>query len=373
VVAWIFISSSLVNTAHFNGGSITWAPVDPYTNSSLVDITITQTYSWSYPKITCANDVPISTSGRSTQNDNLTCVVDCGTDGGYSTRLITILTDCISSSSSLGMMTSQRSVNVTLASDAHFSVAYQGSAWRALNSPAVSGLDWSILCGIDLRKRSDGFINTPPKVTVISPQYAIVNTLTQIKIPVSDANVGDDVRCRWSVFQPGFRRRRRRNEDEAADKYTSSKDVSEGILDSQKMVNMREKRAIKSCSHADCQSVCSKNCMCSCSICSNTNCVSSKCNDSTVCAIISTTTKTTKTSTTIVSTSSAATTTETAGTQKTTSLFPVRQAIDECGGICNPTSTPTGTTLSNCTLNFTGLIPDTWYAVSVQVRIIDIS
>jgi hypothetical protein len=32
---------------------------------------------------------------------------------------------------------------------------------------------------------------------------------------------------------------------------------------------------------------------------------------------------------------------------------------------------PIGTTLSNCTLSFTGLISDTWYAVAIQVNIVE--
>jgi hypothetical protein len=47
--------------------------------------------------------------------------------------------------------------------------------------------------------RPEGFINTPPVAIVVSPQYAVVNQTTQITIPVSDPNAGDDVRCRWSV------------------------------------------------------------------------------------------------------------------------------------------------------------------------------
>lgn len=202
------ILCGLINGIHFNGGTITWAPINPYDNSSSVVITITQSYSWSYPTMTCTNNVPISTSGRSGTNTNLTCVVDCSTDGGYSTKPIDILTDCTSSSSTLGMMTSQRSVNVTLFANASFSVAYQGSAWRALDYPTVSGLYWSILCAINLIKRPDGFINTPPVTGIVSPQYVIVNQTTKIKIPVSDVNAGDDVRCRWSVYTPGYRRKR---------------------------------------------------------------------------------------------------------------------------------------------------------------------
>ncbi|CAF1201607.1 unnamed protein product [Rotaria sp. Silwood1] len=120
-------------------------------------------------------------------------MADCSTDGGYSTKPIDILTDCTSTSSSLKMMTTERSKNITLSADAHFYLSYRGNAWLSLNDPAQPGLDWSIVTYTDLRKRPDGFINTPPVAKVVSPQYTIVNKTIQIKIPVSDANAGDDV------------------------------------------------------------------------------------------------------------------------------------------------------------------------------------
>ncbi|CAF1107244.1 unnamed protein product, partial [Rotaria sordida] len=152
-----------------------------------------ESYSWTYPYIKCLNNVPSSTSGFSSANTNLTCVVDCSTDGGYSNAPIDILTDCTSASSSMNMLTSERSKNISLSADAHFYLAYRGNAWVALNYPTQQGLDWSIVTHIDLRKRSDGFINTPPVAKVVSPQYVIVNRTVQINIPVSDANVDDDV------------------------------------------------------------------------------------------------------------------------------------------------------------------------------------
>ncbi len=56
----------------------------------------------------------------------------------------------------------------------------------------------AIVSLIDLRRRPDGLINTPPVAQIASPQYVIVNTTTVIKIPVSDVNTGDDLRCRWA-------------------------------------------------------------------------------------------------------------------------------------------------------------------------------
>ncbi|CAF1314835.1 unnamed protein product [Rotaria sp. Silwood1] len=198
IILLLFISIHSINihASHFNGGTITWAPIDPYANSSSVVITITQSYSWTYPTVSCTTNVPVS-SGKT--NANLTCIANCSTDGGYSSAPIEILTDCTSYSSTLGTVSSERSVNITLNTGAYFYIAYTGSAWRNLYATSTSGLDWSIVSLIDLRLRSDGIINTPPVADVLSPQYVIVNTTTLIDIPTSDINTGDDVRCRWAV------------------------------------------------------------------------------------------------------------------------------------------------------------------------------
>ncbi|CAF5209722.1 unnamed protein product, partial [Rotaria magnacalcarata] len=49
----------------------------------------------------------------------------------------------------------------------------------------------------NLTVRPDGFINTPPVATVISPIDVSVDTLTTITIPVIDAD-GDYTSCRWA-------------------------------------------------------------------------------------------------------------------------------------------------------------------------------
>ena len=333
---------------HFNGGTIRWEPVNPYDNSSSVKITITQTYSWAYPVMTCANDVPISTSGRSGENVNLTCVADCSTDGGYSSAPINILTDCVSVSSGLGIMSSQRAKNVTLSTGAHFYLSYRGSAWIALNNPVQSGLSWSILAFIDLRRRPDGFINTPPVSSVVSPQYAVVNRTVQIPIPVSDENAGDTLRCRWSTYTPGNRRRRQYDRGESFhDESIASLYKPESAKDD--WSHVRKKRRGNPCSSAGCSSTCNRRCPCSCSSCQGTSCSGPSCGTNPSCPIV-------------------ATTLETPGTLPTTSVYPNRQAIDECGGTCYPNSVPAGTTLSNCTISFKGLIAGAWYAISIQVR-----
>ena len=376
----IFVTTFiLIDGRHFDGGTINWAPIDPYDNSSSVDITITQSYSWTYPTITCANNVPITTSGRSTQNSNLTCVVDCTTDGGYSNKPIDILTDCTSVSASLGMMSSSRSHNVTLNASAHFYLAYVGSAWAPLNNPTQSGLEWSIVTFIDLRPRPDGFINTPPVASVVSPQYAFVNQTMQINIPVSDVNAGDDVRCRWATYTSGYRRRRgfKNGEHPTLPSALRSDDKK---ANSAVVVHTRNKRACIGCGSG---TLCSHWCSCDCAACDSTLCTGLYCALTTGCALASTTAATTittiattiittiattVTTTTISNTTAISTTTiDTPGILQSTSSYPHRNAINECGGICYPGSVPSGTTLSNCTVTFTGMIPGTWYAVALQV------
>lgn len=336
----------IVNGKHFNGGTIRWVPLNAYDNASAVGINIIQTYFWTYPLIKCDINVPISTPGRSTQSSNLSCVVDCSTDGGYSAKPISILTDCTSTAFAPNIMLTKRTVNITLTTGAHFYLAYVGSAWTPLGSPALSGLEWSIVTMIDLRKRPDGLTNTSPQSNMVSPQYVIVNHTTQIPIPVSDANIGDDIRCRWSIFTTGHRRRRRDpyTGPVGIDRYSAPK-IAKSPNENEPM-HVRNKR-MHLCSQ--CAATCVYRCQCNCSVCQGTNCTGSTCSSRTGCTSLSTTTL------------------ETPGILQSTSTYPVRQAIDECGGICYPNSVPNGTTLSHCSLSFRGLVPDTWYAVSIQV------
>ena len=345
----LFLCVIISDALHFDGGNIRWMPANPYDNSSSITIFIIQTYWWTYPTISCANNVPISTSGRSGENANLTCVTDCTSDGGYSTKPVSIVTDCISASSSLGMMTSQRSVNITLTAGAHFYLAYVGSAWRPLNAPPQSGLEWSIVSFIDLRLRPDGFINTPPTASVVSPQYVFLNETANIPISVSDANVGDDVRCRWSTYTVGYRRRKR-SEDEEHIRNGYDPQIYKQLSKDNEIIYTRKKR-ITCSGPAGCSTTCAFLCSCTCPSCVGTTCTGSECTLFAECPVVTTTL-------------------ETPGTLMSTSSYPHRQAIDECGSICYPSSVPNGTSLSNCTLSFKGLVPNTWYAVAIQVNTI---
>jgi len=56
LIIFTFLSVILIEASHFSGGTITWAAVDPQTNSSTVIITITQTYSWVLSRVRCSTN-----------------------------------------------------------------------------------------------------------------------------------------------------------------------------------------------------------------------------------------------------------------------------------------------------------------------------
>lgn len=184
----------LIESKHFNGGIINWAPVNPSSNSSTVSITITQSYFWTANVTLCSNIVPI-TPGEQFDNNTLKCAANCSAIDGYTP--IDIITDCKRVSTVVNTMASQRSHIVDLNADAFFSITYRDNYWLDLNHPLVSKPPWAMVASIDVRRRSDGFINTPPIASVVSPRYAIVNQTTKITIPIFDVN-GDVYKCRWA-------------------------------------------------------------------------------------------------------------------------------------------------------------------------------
>ncbi|CAF3701294.1 unnamed protein product [Rotaria socialis] len=169
-------------------------------NTDTYQYLLTQTYPWLYPTGNCTPIIRTATGVT-----NLTCVTGCSTDGGYVTHPISTATDCISYNTSLGMLTSEQSVNTTLDETAYFWLAFQGKAWRGLDNSAASSSQWSIVSLIDLRQRSDGLINTPPVGQVTSAQYVLVNQTALIKIQVSDVNVNDNIRCLWASKNSTYR------------------------------------------------------------------------------------------------------------------------------------------------------------------------
>ncbi|CAF1097116.1 unnamed protein product [Adineta ricciae] len=179
------------NGSHFLGGIISWRVQNSSTNTSLIGVLITQTYSWTYVPGRCDNNAIVTNQSVSGAIGTLTCSPTCppGCSG------ISAVPICIDLSILSGIAVGQRSDIVYIPEGSIFSVLYANSAWGTLS---LGGTTWSIASRINLVRRSDNnMFNNAPVATIISPVNIGVNQKTWITVSVSDAD-GDAVRCRWA-------------------------------------------------------------------------------------------------------------------------------------------------------------------------------
>jgi hypothetical protein len=206
IINWIFtllivlISVFAIHGSHFDGGSISYQVIG--TNGSQLVVSITQSYTYVYPTIYCNNSYIINQwtlplSGYSDATATLNCIANCSTQGGYTP--IPVASKCTDYSVGMAITVGQRTDDVLINNGSYFVVAYQANSFRTLSLPGSGGstLGWSISTVIDLRIRSDGKYNNPPKATMISPIYIPVGVQQKISIPTIDED-NDDVRCRFA-------------------------------------------------------------------------------------------------------------------------------------------------------------------------------
>ncbi|CAF0922470.1 unnamed protein product [Didymodactylos carnosus] len=184
------------DTSHFHGGSITYKPLDNTAiNSSEVSIIITQTYSYTWTKVTCTNSMILNQTqlylgSLGGNGESLNCLANCSTSGGYVP--IPVTPYCTDYSTTLNLTVGQRMDMVNISANSYFTVAFISSN---------SNKNWNIACTIDLRVRPDGFINTPPVASMISPIAVPAGIRQYIPVPTLDAD-NDYVQCRFSTKSP---------------------------------------------------------------------------------------------------------------------------------------------------------------------------
>ncbi|CAF1450571.1 unnamed protein product [Didymodactylos carnosus] len=190
---YIILLITFVESAHFNGGTVTFRPINASATGSVVSIIITQTYDWTYPLVYCDNTMIaahtlLTRSGMSSYQ--LVCIANCNTSTGYTALMVQ--SPCTDFSVYLQTTTGQRSDTVNLVSTDHFTVAFQNApyyAWSLYSAPALS---WSIACTINVLLRPDGTINTSPKANIVSYINIPLNISYSFQIPVADAQ--------WAFF-----------------------------------------------------------------------------------------------------------------------------------------------------------------------------
>ncbi|CAF3561829.1 unnamed protein product [Adineta steineri] len=184
---------------HFYGGTITWKSLNNTDFNSTISVMFTQSYEWRQTQTHCDQSYISNQTIKIPMNgDKLECVTNSSACGNYIP--LSVNGYCTDFSTLTDSSSSQISDIEEITMDSKFCVAYQGATWPGiiLLGWYVDSAKWSLGCCVDLTLRSDGFINTPPVATVISPIRVPTNTLTNIFIPVTDAD-NDTLLCRWAM------------------------------------------------------------------------------------------------------------------------------------------------------------------------------
>ncbi|CAF4849818.1 unnamed protein product [Rotaria sp. Silwood1] len=187
---------------HYKGGLINWKPVDPYTNSSTVEVIIYQSHSWTLTRLHCdqalIDSLGLYVDGTSfTGQPFIACESPAGCSGtGFNTiRQVTFCTDF---STAVQISSGALIKKITLDRNTDILVGFTGNSWASEIKTSLNAVAdyWRVITHIDLTQKypinSSPVTGSLPLIRVIEGQTAI------IQIPAADWDRTDDIRCRWA-------------------------------------------------------------------------------------------------------------------------------------------------------------------------------
>ena len=177
----LFCCFSVVQSTYFHGGTVSWR-YSNLTNASVREaIIFTQSYQWEQSQTLCDQSLIVNrTQQVPSGSDLLACVTSPSSAcGGYSS--LSVNGYCTDFSSNLTSSLTQRSDAEVIRMGSNFCVAYQGAIWPRLRSPGcsytcfVNQSKGSISTCVNLTPRSDGSINSPPVVAIVSRTFSTID------------------------------------------------------------------------------------------------------------------------------------------------------------------------------------------------------
>lgn len=157
--------------AFFQGGLITWKPVDAYTNASTVDILITEIHSWTLSRFPCSQSLinslglyaDTSGGGADAFVACQTLVTSC-TGTGFAT--ISDYNYCTDYSNTVQISSGSLIKKVTLSRSTNIVVGFTGSAWATViiqsGTVSTSASNWAVVTRINLGTKYP--INSSPGI-----------------------------------------------------------------------------------------------------------------------------------------------------------------------------------------------------------------
>ncbi|CAF3426697.1 unnamed protein product [Rotaria sp. Silwood1] len=153
---------------HYKGGLINWKPVDPYTNSSTVEVIIYQSHSWTLTRLHCdqalIDSLGLYVDGTSfTGQPFIACESPAGCSGtGFNTiRQVTFCTDF---STAVQISSGALIKKITLDRNTDILVGFTGNSWASEIKTSLNAVAdyWRVITHIDLTQKYP--INSSPGI-----------------------------------------------------------------------------------------------------------------------------------------------------------------------------------------------------------------
>ena len=227
VVQQIFLFT-IVHCSHYKGGTVTWKPTDPTSNSSNVEIQITLRHSWTLARYHCdqnlinSQGIYYDTNGA-TAYPTLVCQSSTSACSASQFSTINHITLCTDYNTIVQISSGSYSEKQTLSSSTNIDIAWAGGNWAdeiyPIGGSPPGGLGWYVGTHIDLTLPIYPINSSPgsfvfdhfrevaslfsvtgslPIIRVIENQVAI------IQIPAADWDTGQTLRCRFASNTAGY-------------------------------------------------------------------------------------------------------------------------------------------------------------------------
>ena len=183
------------DSSHFRGGTISWAPVDPYASTSSVQVQISMRFFWYlyYSSFIGKCDSAAAVAAGTLYGDTALLTSMNGPVWSLST-----LANCYGYNTANEWSAAKRNQTVSVITSTAVSAKFTSCCWITGVSNVQKTNSWSMIVTMNLAKRADtGKINSSP-ITSMAPFAIISANCTNnrsISIPVSDPD-NDVVRCR---------------------------------------------------------------------------------------------------------------------------------------------------------------------------------
>lgn len=197
VILLINIVINFSKASHYRGGSLTAKPLNDY--GSFIEIEYTLSLSWrrSFTDCMCTQTTIDNNGTFGPTGEKIMCDTNCKVPYEIIGSADIICTAFASPPEDWSYGSKTLIYNVT-ANVRFYEAFHNGSAWMSLLEVGKD-TKWMLRSKLDTTKRPDtGTINTTP-ITSMPPVVTLRSDFIHtIQIPATDADVTDDVRCRWS-------------------------------------------------------------------------------------------------------------------------------------------------------------------------------